>query len=139
VFVAVTGTDPWMPFEDVPGEPRDSRMVDANNVQARMQQVHELFRVEMQHSQDMIEEETNRNRLQAPQIQAGMKICLDARHNRTTRQSRKLDWKPLGGYKVTPRVSQYAFELELPRGLWIHPVHHISFWTPFQTICCQDS
>jgi len=31
---------------------------------------------------------------------------------------------------VKRRVSPYAYELELPRGLQIHPVHHVSLLSP---------
>jgi hypothetical protein len=40
-FFAVTGMDPQMTFEEMAEEPKDSRMIDANQVQAVMQQVYE--------------------------------------------------------------------------------------------------
>jgi hypothetical protein len=129
-FLAVSGTDPRMTFEEATSEPRDSRMVDAASVQAAMQQVHEHLRVEMCRSQDIMEEGANRKRLPAPQIDEGSKVWLDAQHIRTTRPSRKLDWKRLGPYVVKRIVSPYAYELELPRDLRIHPVHHVSLLDP---------
>jgi hypothetical protein len=72
----------------------------------------------------------NRKRLPAPQVQQGTKVWLDARHIRTTRPSRKLDWKQLEPYTVIRQVSPYAYELELPRSLQIHPVHHVSLLDP---------
>jgi len=129
-FFAVSGTDPRMTFEEAVSEPIDSRMVDADSVQAAMQQVHEHLRVEMRRSQDIMEEGANRKRLPAPQISEGTKVWLDARHIRTTRPSRKLDRKRLGPYVVKRKVSPYAYELELPRDLRIHPVHHVSLLDP---------
>jgi hypothetical protein len=119
-----------MTFEEVASQPRNSRMIDADAVQAAMQQVHEHLRVEMRRSQDIMEEGANRKRLPAPQIDEGTKVWLDARHVRTTRPSRKLDWKRLGPYAVKRKVSPYAYELELPRNLRIHPVHHVSLLDP---------
>jgi transposase InsO family protein len=107
-FFAVSGTDPRMTFEEAASEPADSRMVDADSVQTAMQQVHEHIRVEMRRSQDIMEEGANRKRLPAPQIQEGSKVWLDARHIRTTRPSRKLDWKRLGPYTVISLLDPVA-------------------------------
>jgi hypothetical protein len=41
-----------------------------------------------------------------------------------------LDWKRLGPYTVKRMVSPYPYELELPVGLKIHPVHHVSLLDP---------
>jgi hypothetical protein len=119
-----------MNFEEAAGEPMDSRAVDADQVQATMHQIHEHLRVEMRRNQDIMEDGANRKRLPAPQIREGTKVWLDARHIRTTRPSRKLDWKRLGPYVVKRQVSPYAYDLELPRGLRIHPVHHVSLLDP---------
>jgi len=132
-FFAVTGVDPRMSFEEMAEDPRDSRATDADQVQLRMHQVHEHLRVEMRRSQDIMEEGANKKRLPAPPIPEGTKVWLDARHIRTTRPSRKLDWKRLGPYTVKRQVSPYAYELELPKGLRIHPVHHVSLLDPVAT------
>jgi hypothetical protein len=85
-----------------------------------------------------MEEGANRKRLPAPQIPEGTEVWLDARHIRTARPSRKLDWKRLGPYAVKRQVSPYACELELPRELQIHPVHHISLLDPVARDSLQD-
>jgi len=119
-----------MTFEEIAEESGDSRVADADQVQTAMHQIHEHLRVEMQRSQDIMEAAANKKRLPAPQMQEGTKVWLDARHIRTTRPSRKLDWKRLGPYAVKRKVSPYAYELELPRSLRIHPVHHVSLLDP---------
>ena len=129
-FFAVTGTDPRMTFEETAEESRDSRVVDADQVQTVMHQINEQLRVEMRRSQDIMEAGPNQGRLPAPQIQQGTKVWLDARHIRTTRPSRKLSWNRLGPYTVIRSVSPYTYELELPRSLRIHPVHHVSLLDP---------
>jgi len=116
-FFAVTGVDPRMTFDERVGESGDSRRVDADRVEATMRQVHEHLRVEMSRRQNIMEVGANRKRLPAPQFREGTKVYLDARHIRTTRPSRKLDWKRLGLYIVKRKVSPYGYELELPRGL----------------------
>jgi hypothetical protein len=77
-----------------------------------------------------MEEGANEKRLPAPWIQGGPRVWFDARHIRTTRPSRKVDGNLLGPYMVKRRVSPYAYELDLPRGLQIHPVHHVSLLDP---------
>jgi thioredoxin reductase len=49
-FFAVTGIDPWMSFEEATEEPEDSRIVDADQVQTTMRQIHEHLQVEMRQS-----------------------------------------------------------------------------------------
>jgi len=127
-FFAVTGIDSRMTFEEAAGEPGESRAIDADQTQTTMHQIYEHLRVEMRRSQEIMEEGAKRKRLPAPQIEEGSKVWLDARHIRTTRPSRKLDWKRLGPYTVKRKVSPYTDELELPRGLRIHPVHHVSLF-----------
>jgi len=119
-----------MTFEDAAGEPRDSRAVDADQVQAAMHQIHEHLRVEMWRSQASMEEAADRKHLPAPEMQEGTKVWLDAWHIRTLRPSWKFDWKRLGPYTIKRKVSPYAYELELPGGLRIHLVHHVTLLDP---------
>jgi hypothetical protein len=127
---AVTGVDPRMTFEEATEESGDPRILDADQTQERMNQIHAHLRVEMRRSQDIMEDGANRKRLPAPQMQEGTKVWLDPRHIRTTRPSRNVDRKRLGPYTVKRRMSHYAYELDLPRGLRIHPVHHVSLFDP---------
>jgi len=92
-FFAVTATDPRMTFDEEIPIPTDSREIDADLVQAMLQQVHENLRTEMQRSQSIMEEGANRKRIPAPNMQAGTKVWLDASYIRTTRPSRQLVWK----------------------------------------------
>jgi len=115
-----------MTFEETTTESGDSRVIDTNQVQAAMHQIHEHLQVEIRPSQDIMEDGANRKRLPAPQMQEETTVWLDARHIRTTRPSQKLDWNLLGPYTKKRQVSPDAYKLDLPRGLRIHPVHHVS-------------
>jgi hypothetical protein len=77
-FFAVTGMDPWMTFEMMDDEPKDLRILDADQVKKAMKQIYEYLRVEMRRSQDIMEEGANRSRLPAPKIVKGTKVWLDA-------------------------------------------------------------
>jgi hypothetical protein len=91
----VQGVDPRMSFAGEPRQERDQRGCKADQVQSMMQQVHEHLRVEMRRSQAIPEEGANRGRIPAPNLQVGSKVWLDARNIRTTRSTRKLNWKRL--------------------------------------------
>jgi len=119
-----------MTFQEAVEESGDARVIDADQVQAAMHQIHEHLQVEMRRSQNIMEEGANRRRLPAPPIQQGTRVWLDARHIRTTRPSRKLDWTRLGPCIVKKKVSPYTYEFKLPRGLRIHLVHHVSLFDP---------
>jgi hypothetical protein len=95
-----------------------------------MQQVHEHIQVEMKLSPAIQEEGANRGRIPAPNIQVGSKVWLDARDVRTTRPSRKLDWKRLGPFVVCQQVSPSAYELELPASIRIHHIQPVSLLDP---------
>jgi len=129
-FIAVQGTDPRMSFRGEPTKEQDYRRVNADQVQAMMKQIHEHLRVEMRRSQAVQEEEANRGRTPAPNIREGTQVWLDARHIRTTRPTRKLDWKRLGPFKVLRRISPYAYKLELPASIRIHQIQPVSLLDP---------
>jgi len=124
-FCAVQGTDPRMSFVGEPTKDLYQRRVSVDQVQAMMQQIHEHLRVEMRWSQAVQEEGANHGRIPAPNIQEGSQVWLDARHIRTTRPTRKLDWKLLGPFMVVRRISPYAYELELPVLIRIHRVQPV--------------
>jgi hypothetical protein len=84
-FFAVQGVDPRMSSAREPTQAQDQRRLDADQVQAMMQQVNEHLRVEMRRSQAIQEEGAIQGRIPAPNIQIGSKGWLDARNVRTIR------------------------------------------------------
>jgi len=121
-FFAVHGVDPRMSFVGEPTQEQDQRRLEADQVQATMQQAHKHLRVEMRQNQAVQEEGANRGRVPAPNIPVGSEVWLDARHIRTIRPTQELDWKRLGTFRVRKQVSPYAYELELPASIRIHRV-----------------
>ena len=127
---AVQGTNPQMSFIGEPTTGQDSRRINADQVHATMQPIHDHLRVEMKRSQAVQEEGANWTRIPAPNIQEGTQVWLDARHIRTTRPTPKLDWKRLGPYTVVRKISPYAYELELTTSIRIHRVQPVSLLDP---------
>jgi len=73
-FFAVQGVDPQMTFAGEPTKEQDNRRLNADQVQATMQQIHEHLQVEMRRSWAVQEEGANRTRIPAPKIQDGMQV-----------------------------------------------------------------
>jgi transposase InsO family protein len=61
-----------------------------------------------------------------PDFNIGDSVWLDARHLRTDRPSKKLDYKRTGPYKIIERVNNRSFRLQLPPSMKVHPVFHVS-------------
>jgi hypothetical protein len=91
-----------------------------------MKELVEHLTVQMRVAQDHYETSTNKSRTPAPNFQVGDLVFLSAKDLRTTRNSRKLDWKKMGPFPVKRIVSPYAYELDLPVSMKIHPVRHVS-------------
>jgi len=98
-----------------------------------MQQIHELVKANLTEAQVYQEEYANRTRQPAPNYQPGDLVWLVAKNIRTERPSKKLDWKQIGPYKVLAKISPYAYKLDLPPTIRIHPVFHVSLLLPTAT------
>lgn len=97
---------------------------------ARLQRLDKHLRAEILYAQDVYKEQADRRRRPPPVIPIGSYVWLSSRHIRTTRPSRKLDYKRLGRFKVLERVGTHAYKLDLPSTMKIHPVFHVSLLEP---------
>jgi hypothetical protein len=130
LFFAVQGTDPRMSFAGEPTQVRDQRRLEADQVQAAMQHVHEHLGGETRRSQAVQEVGANRGRVPSPNIQVRSKVWLDAWNIRTTRPTRKLYWKHLGPCLMRRKVSPNTDELEFRATIRIHRVQPVSLLDP---------
>lgn len=128
-FFANHGYNPKFNF-DLSQPTSNPDTVDAEAVATTMNQVHDFLRSEMRYSQDRYETSTNSSRLPAPRYKVGDMVWLSAKNIRTNRPARKLDWKCLGKFPVLRVVSPYAYKLDLPTTMKIHPVFHVSLLEP---------
>ncbi|KAL9567590.1 hypothetical protein ACKAV7_008354 [Fusarium commune] len=69
----------------------------------------------------------------ARRYREGDYIWLDARNIKTLRPQKKLDWKNIGPLKITKVISPYAYRLDLPASMKIHPVFHTNLLRPAAT------
>ena len=98
----------------------------AHEAAKSLQRIHELVRVEMTAAQYRQSKAYDRTRRPAPKFEPGDRVWLDARHIKTTRPVRKLDWKRLGPFPVKRAIGSHAYELDLPADIRIHPVQPVS-------------
>ena len=56
------------------------------------------------------------------EFQVGDEVWLNAKDLTTERPSKKLDYKRLGPFPITRKISDLAYELKLPASFKIHPV-----------------
>jgi len=66
-------------------------------------------------------------------IKEGDRVYLLRKNIKTQRPSNKLDHVKLGPFKIKKEISSVNYELELPKGMQIHPVFHVSLLEPAST------
>jgi len=59
-------------------------------------------------------------------------VWLLPRNIKTTRPSKKLDYKKIGPFKIVAKIGTSAYKLALPRSMAIHNTFHISLLEPYQ-------
>ena len=65
-------------------------------------------------------------------LSVGDKVWLLSTNIRTTRPSKKLDWKRLGPFTITAKIGLQAYRLQLPPSMKIHPTFHASLLEPYK-------
>ena len=132
-FFANYGFNPRMGFEPtitVRGTPATR---DAEQFAQTMNEILEYLRSESIAAQARYEDQANRHRRPARRYQEGDHVWLDARNIKTLRPQKKLDWKNIGPLKITKVISPYAYRLDLPASMKIHPVFHTNLLRPAAT------
>lgn len=131
-FFANYGYNPRMGFEPRPQLARLSlpAEINAHEYANHMEDVLDVLKSEMAAAQAKYEDDANQSRTPAPTFKVGDLVWLDARNIRTKRPTRKLDWKNLGRFAIKTVLSNWAYELDLPDTMKIHPVFHVSKLSP---------
>ncbi|KAL5614260.1 uncharacterized protein BROUX77_000097 [Berkeleyomyces rouxiae] len=94
----------------------------------------QFLKTEITWSRERMTEYANRHKSSAPLLREGDLVWLLSRNIRTTRPSKKLDFKKLGPFKILRKVSSHTYELALPATMKVHPVFHVCLLEP----CASD-
>jgi hypothetical protein len=129
-FFVTYGFHPRMGFEPI--EPDNSRPAirDSEQFAQKMKDISEHVRSELIASQARYEGQANRKRRPARHYKVDQFVWLDSRNIRTLRPQKKLDWKNLGPFRITEVISPYAYRLDLPASMRIHPVFYVDRLRP---------
>ncbi|KAH0607596.1 uncharacterized protein H6S33_002630 [Morchella sextelata] len=124
-FYANSGRNPRMTFGPLE-HGRTTAEDQANSIAREMKDILDFLKDELFRAQRIREESANIRRTPAPHYRVGDKVFLSTRYILTKRPSKKLDWKRIGPYAIKRIVNPYAYELELPHSMKVHPVFHVS-------------
>jgi hypothetical protein len=72
----------------------------------------------------------NKKRLKGPTLEEGDKVYLLRKNIKTKRPNDKLDYKKIGPFQISEKLSDTNYRLSLPAKMRIHPVFHISLLEP---------
>ncbi len=131
-FLANYGFNPRLGFESVP-TPQEPQAQGAEQFTARMEEIFDSLRSEILLAQDAQETAANQHRQNALSYRIGDIVWLNSRNIKTHRPAKKRDWKNLGPFKITKKISSHAYELELPASMKNHPIFHVNLLRPAAT------
>lgn len=104
---------------------------EAHDFSKSLSKVHLYLSERLLIAQEQKVQSANRNRMEPPLFQVGDMVWLNAKNLRTTRPTKKLDYRKVGPFRITERISSHAFRLGLSRQYSkIHPVFHVSLLEP---------
>jgi len=97
-----------------------------------MTQLHELLRNKMRAAQLRQKEYYDLHRKPDPNLQSGDMVWLLPHNIKTTRRSKKMDYKKMGPFKILAKIRTTAYKLALPPSMAIHNTLDISLLEPYQ-------
>lgn len=77
--------------------------------------------------------QANKRRTAARNFKVNDFVWLNYKNIKSLRPCKKLEFKKGGPFKIIDTVGKYAFKLDLPNSVKIHPVFHVSLLSPVAT------
>jgi hypothetical protein len=128
-FFANYGYYPRFGFEPITPKDR-SAAKNAEELALKMKIIHEYLKFKIYIAQARYKKYANRKRKPAYKFYINQKVWLNSRNIKIARSQKKLDWKNLEFWPITKVISPYAYRLELPPFIKIHPVFHVNLLRP---------
>ena len=96
-----------------------------------IEKIHKALVTNISHTNELYAKHYNNKRKEPPEFTVKSKVWIDTRNIRTTRPSKKLDYKKIGPFEIIEKISSHAYKLKLPKDVKIHPVFHVSRLEPY--------
>ena len=97
-----------------------------------MENLHQTLEEEMTTAQLREKENYDKHRKPDPNLKSGDMVWFLPRNVKTTRPSKKLDYKKIGPFKIIKKVGTSSYKLDLPTWMTIDNTFHISLLEPYE-------
>ena len=97
-----------------------------------MENLHQTLREEMKIAQLKQKENYDQHRKPDPNLKSGDMVWFISRNVKTTRPSKKLDYKKIEPFRIIKKVRMSSYKLDLPTSMRIHNTFHISLLEPYE-------
>ncbi|SGZ31712.1 BQ5605_C045g12237 [Microbotryum silenes-dioicae] len=124
-FFANYGYHPTLDLT-LPSYSSKTQNVFASNHYDTLRDTHALMRYNLAAVIAKMERSYNKTRSENPEFKTDDLVWLSARNIESVRESKKLNFKWLGPFKILTTVGRSAFRLDLPPSLRVHDVVHVS-------------
>jgi hypothetical protein len=104
----------------------------AQDLVTRLLEIHKDMKARLVEAQERQKRNADKFRKQNPNISVGDKVWLLCRNLKTCRPSDKLDYRRLGLFRVSKKVNEVSYRLDLPSSMKIHPVFHVFLLEPYK-------
>lgn len=91
-----------------------------------LKNVHNELRTELEFVNKRMQRYYDPKRLEGPIFKEGDMVYLSTKNITTKRPSHKLDFKYIGPYKITRKISKNNYELDLPTKVRLHKIFHVA-------------
>ena len=115
----------------IPDKPANTASPYADKYIQDISKIHNTLVTNINHANELYAKHYNAKRQTTPEFTVGSKVWIDTHNIRTTRPSKKLDYKKLGPFEIIQKISSHAYKLQLPKDIKIHPVFHVSCLEPY--------
>nr|XP_036576341.1 reverse transcriptase domain protein [Colletotrichum truncatum]KAF6783066.1 reverse transcriptase domain protein [Colletotrichum truncatum] len=113
------------------GEPRTgSAAIKAVADIKKLKEIQQKLPQELEFVRQRMKKHADRHRVRGPPLKEGGSAYLIRRNIKTKRPSDKLDFKKLGPFEITKKISEVNYKLKLPETMKCHPVFHVSLLEP---------
>ena len=97
-----------------------------------MENLHQTLREQRTTAQLRQKENYDKYRKPDSNLKSGDLVWLLPRNVKTTRPSKKLDYKKMGPFKIIKNVGTSSYKLDLPVSMTIHHTFHLPLLAPYE-------